>query len=109
MRGGKLDRRITIQDKTEVIDDYGQRTLTWATHLTVWADFTQKDGMEKIDSENRSTKRMTIFKTRYHSTITNEMRVLYDGEYYKIEDIKEIKQPTRQQGLMIITSLLAQT
>ena len=109
MRGGKLDRRITIQEKTEAIDAYGQRILTWSTHLTAWADFTQKDGVEKEDSKNRSTKRITNFKTRFHPTITREMRIIYNGEYYKIEDIKELRMPTRQQGLMIMTSLLAQT
>lgn len=106
MIGGRLDRRITVQSKSEAIDAYGQRTLTWSTHLTVWANFFHKTGKEQEDSSNRSTMKQVEFRTRYHSTITNEMRILYDSEYYKIEDIKEIQ---RQDGLIIICTKLNQT
>ena len=106
MKGGLLDRRITIQVKTESTDVYGQRTLTWATHLTVWSNPVQKDGTERTDNSNRTTNRMVNFRVRYNSTITNEMRIIWEGRYYKIEDIKEL---SRQDGLMINTTLLAQT
>lgn len=106
MRAGRLDRRITIQSKTEVIDVYGQRTLTWATFLTVWSDPIEMLGGEQTQDNNRSTKRMVDFRVRWNSTITNEMRILWENEFYKIEDIKEI---SRQDGLIIRTSKLAQT
>lgn len=106
MKGGRLDRRITIQVKSEVVATNGQRTLTWSTHLTVWSNPVEKDGIERTDDNNRSTARMVNFRCRYNSTITNEMRVLWDSEYYKIEDIKELG---RQDGIMINTSLLSQT
>jgi len=106
MKAGIMDRRIVVQVKTETTDTNGQRTLTWNTHLTVWSNPVEKDGLEKTDNNNRSTMRMVNFRTRYNSTITNEMRILWDNEYYKIEDIKELG---RQDGLMINTSLLSQT
>ncbi len=106
MMGGRLDRRITIQVKSEAIDAYGQRALTWSTHVTLWANFFHKTGKEQEDSSNRSTMRQVEFRTRYNSTITNEMRILYNSEYYKIEDIKEIQ---RQDGLIIMCTKLAQT
>jgi SPP1 family predicted phage head-tail adaptor len=62
-------------------------------------------GEQTID-KNRSTQRGVKFTTRYNSTITNEMRILWNSEYYKIEDIKELG---RQEGLLIMTSKLAQT
>lgn len=103
---GALDRRIVIQVKTEVIASNGQRTLTWATHLTVWSNPVEKDGDENTTDNNRSTTRIVHFRIRYNSTVTNEMRVLWNSEWYKIEDTKELG---RQDGLMIKTSLLAQT
>jgi SPP1 family predicted phage head-tail adaptor len=109
MIGGALDRRIVIQNKSEVIDVYGQRTLSWATFLTVWSNPVQAVSMaagERNENNNRTTGRMVDFRVRYNSTITNEMRIIWDGDYYKIEDIKEL---SRQDGLMIRTSLLAQT
>jgi len=106
MKGGILDRRIIIQSKSEVVATNGQRTLTWSTFLTVWSNPVEKDGLERTDDNNRTTNRMVNFRTRYNSTITNEMRILWDSQYYKIEDIKELG---RQDGLMINTSLLSQT
>ena len=106
MRAGKLDRLIVIESKSLVIDSYGQRTNTWATFLSVWSRPIQKDGMEETNDNNRGTKRKVDFRVRWNSTITNEMRVLWEGDYYKIEDIKELG---REDGLQIITSKLSQT
>ena len=106
MKGGILDRRITVQQKSEVIASNGQRTLTWADLFTTWANPVEKDGREKTDDKNRSTTRMVYFRIRYRSTITNEMRIVWEGKYYKIEDTKELG---RQEGLIINAVLLSQT
>jgi SPP1 family predicted phage head-tail adaptor len=106
MRAGKLDRRIIIQKKTVARNSYGEPTNTWATFLTVWSRPVQKDGREETDNNNRGTERRVDFRTRYNSTITNEMRIIWESKYYKIEDIKELG---REDGLQIITSLLNQT
>ena len=106
MNAGRLDRRITVQVNTESIDSAGQRTLTWATHIAIWSNPVQKVGLETDEDKNRSTKRNVDFRTRWNSTITNEMRIIWEGEYYKINDIKELG---RKDGLMIQTSLLSQT
>jgi len=106
MRAGKLDRRITIQSKSEVVDAFGERTNTWSTFLTVWSMPVQKDGKEQTSDSNRSTDRMVNFRIRYNGTITNEMRVIWESNYYKIEDIKELG---RREGMIIMTSKLSQT
>lgn len=109
LRAGELDRTIIVEKKTEVISTNGQRSLTWATFLTIRAGFLQKerDALgERQDNKNRTTGRMTQFKVRYEPTITTEMRIKFEDEWYKIEEIKEIK---RRFGLLINTSLLAQT
>ncbi len=106
MKSGRLDRRIIIQVKTEDVASNMQRTLSWSTHLEVWSNPVQKDGVEKDDNNNRSTMRMVNFRVRYNNTITNEMRVIWEGNYYKIEDIKELG---RKDGMIINTSLLTQT
>lgn len=106
MRAGKLDRLVTIQSKSEVVDAFGERTNTWSTFLTVHAMPVQKDGKEQTTDSNRSTDRMVNFRIRYKSTITNEMRVIWESNYYKIEDIKELG---RREGMILITSKLSQT
>lgn len=106
MRAGKLDRRIVIQSKSVVKNSYGEGVNTWSTFLTVWSRAVQKDGREETDNNNRGTQRRVDFRVRYNDTITNEMRIIWESKYYKIEDIKELG---REDGLQIITSLLNQT
>jgi SPP1 family predicted phage head-tail adaptor len=106
MVSGRLDRRITIQSKSVVKDSYGQKITTWGTFLTVWSNPVQRDGREQTADDNRTTLRPVTFRVRWNSTITNEMRVIWEGDYYKIEDIKELG---RKKGLMIITMKLTQT
>ena len=106
MRAGMLDRRIIIEKKTESVATNGQRTLTWATFLTVWGNPVETDGLERTDDNNRTTQRMVKFRVRYNSTITREMRIKWDDEYYKIEDTKELG---RQDGLILNATLLSQT
>lgn len=106
MIAGRLDRRVTIQVKSEAIAASGQRTLTWATHLTVWSNPVQKIGREDDSDDNRNTNRMVDFRVRWNSTFDNEMRVIWESKYYKIEDIKELG---RKEGMIISTSLLTQT
>ena len=106
MMAGRLDRRIVIQSKSEILGTDGFRVLSWATHLSVWAMKVHEKGNETIDNNNRSTNRNVKFRTRYHPTVTNAMRIKWNDEWYKIEDIKELG---RQEGLLIFTSLLQQS
>ncbi len=106
MKSGDLDRRIIIESKSIVRQTDGFENITWGNFLSMWAQKMHETGKEKTDDNNRSTERMIKFKTRYHSTITNEMRIVWNGGHYKIEDIKELG---REDGLIIFTSLLTQT
>jgi len=106
MRAGKLDRRIVIQSKAVVRDAYGERTNIWSTFLTTWSRPVQKDGKEQTDDNNRTTSRMVHFRIRYNDTITRDMRVIWEGLYYKIGDIKELG---REDGMILMASLLSQT
>lgn len=107
MRAGKLDRRITIQSKSVVRDAYGEPIInSWSTFLSTWSRPVQKDGREQTADNNRSTDRVVHFRVRYNSTITREMRVIWEGLYYKIEDLKELG---REDGLIIQCSLLSQS
>ena len=103
---GRLDRRITIQSQTEVVGTDGFRVLTWSTFKAVWAMKVHETGAEETPNNDRSTERMVKFRTSYHPTVTNKMRILWNSELYKIEDIKELG---REDGLLIFTSLLQQS
>jgi SPP1 family predicted phage head-tail adaptor len=106
VKAGRLDRTIIIETPTESRNDYGQVTVTWATHITTWADVMQDMGKEKVEDNNRTTERTVKFRIRYRTGLNNQMRILYESNYYRIDDIQEIK---RKDGLLILTQRLAQT
>ena len=106
MIGGRLDRRIVIQSYSEVVGTDGFRSLTWSTFKSCWAMKVHENGKEITDNNDRSTGRMVKFRTRYHPTVTNQMRIKWNSEWYKIEDIQELG---RKDGLLIFTSLLQQS
>lgn len=106
MKSGLLDRRIVIQNATETRDSYGFVSTVWGTHLTVWSNWVHDTGNETDRDKNKNVDVSGHFRTYYHSTITEKMRIIYNSEYYKITQIKEIK---RQDGLLIFVEKLQQT
>lgn len=106
MRSEKLDRRLIIQEPAETRDDYGQEVLTWSTFATVWAGVKLNIGKESFQTSERVKERVVDFKVRYRTDITSNMRLLYDSNYYEIEDVVELG---REDGLIIRGSRIWQT
>jgi SPP1 family predicted phage head-tail adaptor len=106
MRSEKLDRRLIIQEPAETRDDYGQEVLTWSTFATVWAGVKLNIGKESFQTSERVKERVVDFKVRYRTDITANMRLLYDSNYYEIEDVVELG---REDGLIIRGSRIWQT
>lgn len=106
MRSENLDKRITIQEPVEVIDDYGQETRTWSTFATVWANVKLNIGKESFKTSEKVKERVVDFKFRWRTDLTNEMRIVYNSNYYEIEDVVELG---REDGIIIRGSRLWQT
>lgn len=106
MRSERLDRRIVIEQQSETIDGFGQRVKTWSTLTTCWASVKLNIGREAVASQNIVTERTVDFKIRYRTDLNLNMRIIYDSNYYNIEDINELG---REDGLMIKTTRLWQT
>ena len=106
MKSEKLDRRLIIQEPAETRDDYGQEVLTWSTFATVWAGVKLNIGKESFQTSERVKERVVDFKVRYRTDITENMRLLYDSNYYEIEDVVELG---REDGLIIRGSRIWQT
>lgn len=63
MQIGKLDKRITLQNRSSTLDDYGQPINTWSDVATVWANIKPLSGREKAQTmmaETILTHRVTI-------------------------------------------------
>lgn len=48
MEIGKFRHRISLQSRSDTLDDYGQQANTWTTVATVWAEIRPVSGREKM-------------------------------------------------------------
>lgn len=94
MRAGNLDRRITIQRKSVTQSDSGDEVVTWVDGATVWAEKINVRGQERFAAQQIVGHSVLTFKIRWSETVkelTSEHRILFDGRYYDITDVREPK------------------
>ena len=89
---GKLDRRITIQQRTVSGNAYSEPIETWTTLATVWAGVEYPiTGSDEETSDNLNVARQrAIFTIRYIDSVDFISRILYGTEIYDIERISEV-------------------
>ncbi len=93
IRIGDLDRRISIETNTPTGDEYGGETvLSWAkiTSGDVWAKIEQGRGRQTFITDEELTQKTTVFKIRYRDDFDEEDRIIYQGDAYGIQVIREI-------------------
>ena len=76
MKAGRLNRRVTIQQKSVARDALGAEVITWVDVATVWAEVSPYSGREFValrQAQDEITTRITI---RYRPGITPAMRVV---------------------------------
>lgn len=90
MNFGRLDRQIQLQSSTPSQNTSGEKIASWATYDTVWAEEIDVPAREKIASGTEQSIKQMGFLIRYRSDVTRRHRVVYNGENYDIEDMREI-------------------
>lgn len=98
---GKMDRLITIEQKTDASPAQtttGEPSFAWATYKQLWAQKLDVGGRERFAAAGRQAEVETVFRTRYESGVTERMRISLGGVYYDILFINEIG---RREGLEI--------
>lgn len=99
MRAGNLDRHIVIEEPYTVTrDQYRTSTTDWRKRAAVRAQ------MLEFDTSNREGVRATTdaritFRIYWLHGLTLEHRVLYEGQSYKIQKIREVG---RRAGLDLV-------
>lgn len=83
-RIGQLDRRIEIQESTELRSATGSRTLEWTAVARCWAgvEHANTGNNEQVAGDQPVATTRIKFIIRYRSGLTENMRILYNSEYY---------------------------
>lgn len=98
---GALNRRLTFEANTPSRDALGQPIESWSTLATVWAAIDYGNGGEKIENDREIHTSKITFTVRYRADVSVKNRILFEGEYYDIRDIREVTTGFRQMYLEV--------
>lgn len=98
---GKLDRRVTIQQRTLTKDNTGTRVETWEDIAEVWAEYVTHRGTVApvADAERGQDSQQWRIRWRTLTPATN-YRIIYGGSTY---DIESVTQEGRKNTLLLDT------
>ena len=90
IRSGRLDKRITIQRKMTIPNDYGELVETWVDLVTVWAIYLPARGSERFAAAQQIAEIDTVFRIRYRQGVTAMDRIVYNGRTYDIKAVVDM-------------------
>ena len=92
LRAGILNKRITLQRKASVQDEWGQPVEQWRNVATVWGNILTVSGRGFVNQELASggteiARATTSIRIRKRAGIDSTMRVVYGGQVYEIKAV----------------------
>lgn len=90
LAAGKLNRRVTIQKRTDGTDAAGQPLLTWEDVATVWANVAGDTGLGTIRNAGdvpAAIKRYSV-RIRFREGLDEGMRVLLGAVPFDIREVR---------------------
>lgn len=102
MRPGRLDRRITIQQR--VVSgraSNGEEIFAWNDVVSCWAEYVPNRGQEMFKADQKRAESDAMFRMRYYPGVTAQMRVVHEGVNFDIYDVKPMY--GRNAGIELMT------
>ena len=88
INAGRLNERITLQQRTAGADALGQESTTWTDLDTVWAGVTSKRGREFFAAGAVQAEAAAVFRIRYRADVvaigSGALRVVWNGQPYDV-------------------------
>jgi SPP1 family predicted phage head-tail adaptor len=83
---GRLDRRITLQQKTITRGNLGGHQEVWTDVATVWAEVRELSGREIFNAKAVGSSATRMITLRHRSDVHADQRVMFsDGRIARIE------------------------
>ena len=90
IEAGKLWYEISIEQRGDTRNTYGESVASWSEYLATYADMIDLSGAELEIAQQINSNITTKIITRWDSGIRATMRVLMDGEYYNIVSVDNV-------------------
>lgn len=102
LRVGAMRHRVSIQQPTETLDDYGQPVVTWTNWITNEpAEYCPVGGTESMRGDQLEANVRAKFIVRYRDGYTTQMKVVHNGTRYGILYVNEVEGGRRYIELMV--------
>lgn len=104
MRAGRMDRRITIQQRVSSGKAAnGEDTTTWQDVVAdLPAEFVADRGQERFSAHQKQDLISAMFRIRYYAGLLAEMRIVCDGVNYDMTAV--IPMRGRKTGLELMVT-----
>jgi head-tail adaptor len=92
-RAGRLDRRITIESKSETIDEFGAPVEVWTALGDFRAELLDGGATETVKQSGQvdSVEEVLKFRTRWIEGLTVADRLFYAGRAFDVIGLTEIQ------------------
>lgn len=81
---------IQIQRRTNgSVDSYGQRTVSWSEHRSVWAKLEVKQAGESRSGDRLTQTTTYQFTIRFVPGVSAQCRLLYRGKFYAVDAVTD--------------------
>lgn len=83
----RLNKRITIQEKTITKDGFGGYQESWSNVKTLWAEIKPISNLDSFEANKIEEKITYIITIRYFESLTTLNRIKYDNRIFNIVGI----------------------
>lgn len=100
MQIGKLDKIVTLQEKTEV-NTSGSIANVWNNVEDIWCDIKTEKGSEAFQSGRLNARALLRIQMRFRPDIDTTHRLVWEGQIY---NIIAVDRSHRRQGELWLTA-----
>lgn len=96
MRAGDLRSPVSIEQPSVSRNSRGEDVKSWSEFAATFAAIEPLKGVEKWEAQRVAGEEVTRIRIRWVSGLLPTMRIVFDSEYYYIEEILNIDERDRE-------------
>ena len=100
MESGLLKDKITFQEMTITVDEYGHEITTYSDAFTTRADVIWNNGNRIVSNDEIIYENTVSFIVRFYCPVEDTMRIKYQDQLYRIISIDPDKELYRRKTII---------
>lgn len=88
MQAGKLNHRVSLQQRVAGVDEIGQPVGGWVEVAQVWANIALGSGLESVKADRETSVVRASIRIRWRTDVTAAMRVVHGATVYEVMAVK---------------------